>query len=104
MAKLKSSKQSTGIRRIGIKELKDQASSIVDSVHRTGRPVLLTKNNRPLARIEPILTEDPLQDLVDEGVLKRGKKIDWMKLDLLGEPRSGASVVETLLKERESGW
>jgi prevent-host-death family protein len=87
---------------VGIKELKDQASAIIQSVEKTGRPVLITRNNETVARIEPIATQDPLQALCDAGVLKRAsRKVDWLTFELSGAPIDGSTALEAILADRE---
>lgn len=48
---------------IGIRELANHASAVVDEVNRTGRPALVTKNGRPVAVLAAI-DEEVLLDLV----------------------------------------
>lgn len=46
---------------VGIRELANHASAVVDEVNRTGRPALVTKNGRPVAVLAAI-DEDELLD------------------------------------------
>ncbi|MGO9407834.1 MAG: type II toxin-antitoxin system Phd/YefM family antitoxin, partial [Acidimicrobiales bacterium] len=39
---------------IGIRELANHTSAVVDEVNRTGRPALVTKNGRPVAVLAAI--------------------------------------------------
>jgi prevent-host-death family protein len=45
---------------IGIRELANHASAVVDEVNRTGRPALVTKNGRPVAVLAAIDEEELL--------------------------------------------
>jgi prevent-host-death family protein len=53
---------------VGIKELKDRASEIIATVRRTGRAIMITKNNQAVAQITAIPT-DPMERLVAAGVV-----------------------------------
>jgi prevent-host-death family protein len=48
---------------ISIRDLTHQASRVVDSVQRTGRPAIVTKHGRPVAALVPIDSE-ALEDWV----------------------------------------
>ena len=48
---------------IGIRELSNNASSVVEEVARSGRPTLVTKNGKPVAALVAI-DEDALLDYV----------------------------------------
>jgi prevent-host-death family protein len=48
---------------IGIRDLANHASAVVDEVSRTGRPALVTRNGRPVAVLAAI-DEDELLDFV----------------------------------------
>jgi prevent-host-death family protein len=49
---------------IGIRELANHASAVVDEVHRTGRPALVTKNGRPVAVLAAIDEEELLDHVL----------------------------------------
>ncbi len=48
---------------IGIRELSNNASSVVEEVSRSGRPTLVTKNGKPVAALVAV-DEDALLDYV----------------------------------------
>ena len=94
------------VKTVGIKELKDQASAIVESVQRTGKPVTVTKNNREVARIVPIT---PAREEFDLEVHFR--QLGWLvkpaqgKLsDLILEPTGldSRAAIAAILEDRES--
>ncbi|MDA8070664.1 MAG: type II toxin-antitoxin system Phd/YefM family antitoxin [Actinomycetota bacterium] len=49
---------------IGIRELANHTSAVVDEVSRTGRPALVTKNGRPVAVLAAIDEEDLLDHVL----------------------------------------
>jgi prevent-host-death family protein len=49
---------------IGIRELANHASAVVDEVSRTGRPALVTRNGRPVAVLAAIDEEDLLDHVL----------------------------------------
>jgi len=49
---------------IGIRELANHASAVVDEVNRTGRPTLVTKNGRPVAVLAAIDEEELLDHVL----------------------------------------
>lgn len=49
--------------RVGVRELADHASRVVDEVHRTGHAVIVTRRGRPIAAIHAI-DEDAFYDYV----------------------------------------
>lgn len=87
---------------VGIKELKDQASSVVQLVRDTGKAVVITKNNQAIARIEPLRNSDPFQRLNDLGLVSSTSKQKWSKLVLEGPAMESRLALESLLKDRES--
>lgn len=58
-------------RTVGIRELKDQASAIIDQVEE-GEAVTVTKRGRPVARIVSASTPPHLAALVAEGAVRPG--------------------------------
>jgi len=51
---------------VGIRELANHASAVVDEVNRTGRPMLVTKNGKPIAVLAAV-DEDALLDFALEN-------------------------------------
>ena len=49
---------------IGIRELANHTSAVVDEVNRTGRPTLVTKNGRPVAVLAAIDEEELLDHVL----------------------------------------
>lgn len=49
---------------IGIRELANHASAVVEEVGRTGRPTLVTRNGKPVAVLAPIDEEDLLDHVL----------------------------------------
>lgn len=85
---------------VGIKELKDRASEIVATVQRTGRAISITKNNREVAQITPIPTDDH-ERLVAAGLVRPGPKprpLSELKLKPLGD---STAAVRAILQDRE---
>ena len=66
---------------VGIRELKDQASAIVERVRRSGSPVGITKNHKEVARIVP-LTNEPVEELVAAGFFIEPAPASWSDLEL----------------------
>ena len=52
---------------VGIRELANHASAVVDEVNRTGRPALVTKNGRPVAVLAAIDEEDLLDHVLSNA-------------------------------------
>ena len=49
---------------IGIRELANHTSAVVEEVNRTGRPALVTRNGRPVALLAPIDEEELLDHVL----------------------------------------
>jgi prevent-host-death family protein len=90
---------------VGVKELKDQASAILDEVERTRRPVWITRNQRRIAQIIPVAetSDSPLERMKEAGFLRREAARNWKDLELLKVSGGSASgvAVQAILKERE---
>jgi prevent-host-death family protein len=56
------------MRRIGIKELKRDASAIVDAVE-AGETVVVTRRGTPVARLAPVGAPPGVQRLLDQGLM-----------------------------------
>lgn len=56
------------MREVGIKELKRDASAIVDAVE-AGETVVVTRRGTPVARIGPVGAPARVQRLVDQGLM-----------------------------------
>ena len=92
-----------------ITEAKNGLSALIDQV-KAGQSVVITERGIPVARIEPITSAPDqtgrLERLERAGIVKRPSAPP--PLDLLRKPgprlRDGASVVETVIEERRTGW
>ncbi len=71
-------------RTIGVRELKNSASKVIDEVERRGVSVTITKNNREVARIVPLKKEssDFLARLRDLDLIASEPICDWSDLEL----------------------
>jgi prevent-host-death family protein len=89
------------IKQVGIKELKDRASSIVDEVEKKRKPFIITRNNKPVARIVPIVSDLAIEKggdsdffksaneaLKEMGRVSRLPKQEWASLGLKKIPKS----------------
>lgn len=56
------------MREVGIKELKRDASAIVDAVE-AGETVIVTRRGTPVARLGPLAAPGRVQRLVDQGLM-----------------------------------
>jgi prevent-host-death family protein len=100
-------------KQVGIKELKDQASSIVDDVEKTRRPVTVTRNNKPIAKIVPIIseldsTEKDLFKSANEWLKEAGRisklpKRDWASLNLkkIGDFDGDLLAIQAISEDRD---
>jgi prevent-host-death family protein len=92
------------VERIGIRELRQNASTYIDLVWREGVIVEVTNRGRLAARIVPAEEpDDPLAQLEAEGLVvrraaRRGGLLDVERLPPLTE---GPTLTETLLQMRE---
>ncbi len=86
--------------RVGIKELKDRASSIIDQVERKRQSVTITRNNREVARIVPAETDD-LQRLMDLGLVARPALHKWKDLVLEPVGVDAREAIEAIIRDRD---
>lgn len=56
------------MRSVGIRELKRDASAIVDAVE-AGETIVVTRRGTPVARIGPVSAPARVQELVDRGLM-----------------------------------
>jgi prevent-host-death family protein len=89
---------------VGIKELKDQASAIVESVQRSRRPVVITKNNREVARIVPVSlpasAEGIRQRLADLGLLASFPRMSLKDLQLERVSLDASAAIAAIIEDR----
>jgi prevent-host-death family protein len=79
---------------VGIRELKDKASSIIDRVE-DGEAITVTKNGRPVARIVSIGTPPHLSALIADGTVRppQGPRYLPKPTKLRGPGKSAAEYV-----------
>lgn len=94
-----------------ISQAKNQFSALIDRV-RQGETILILDRDRPVARIEPVVSEggtDPegrLSRLERAGVLRRGKATAPAARILKSpppRPKKGGDILKVLLEERDVG-
>ena len=85
---------------VGIKELKDRASAVIDSVVQSGRPVTITKNRREVARIVPS-DRDLYARLSECGLIAQRRKSDWKSLKLEKIGRTSVPAIESIISDRD---
>lgn len=93
-------------RSVGIRELKNRASELIEQVERTRRSIWITKHNRRIAQIIPSRNEDtdPRTLLGELGLLSRPALEPWSTLELIGKPIDATAAIQTILKDREEGF
>lgn len=103
--KTRSSKKAVS-RSVGIRELKNRASELVEQVERTRRPIWITKHHRRIAQIIPSGNEDtdPRTLLRELGLISRPALEPWSTLELLGKPIDATAAIQAILKDREEGF
>jgi prevent-host-death family protein len=57
------------MREVGIKELKRDASAIVDAVQ-AGETIVITRRGAPVARMAPVAAPRRVQQFVDQGLMR----------------------------------
>lgn len=98
------------VERIGIRELRQNASTYIDMVWREGVIVEVTNRGHLAAKIIPVEEpEDPLADLVAAGIVEPLDEGDQPGdlLDIVPLPplKAGPTVSEDIIREREeSPW
>ena len=93
-----------------ISQAKNQFSALIDRV-RQGETILILDRDRPVARIEPVVSEggtDPegrLSRLERAGVLRRARGALVAKIlkEAPPGPKKGGDILKVLLEERETG-
>ena len=98
------------MKKASITEAKNNLSALIDGL-KGGGPVLIVDRGRPVARLEPVVSGDQLDDegrlarLVRDGVVRPARTNLAPKLFTGELPRTkgGASAVEALIAERREG-
>ncbi len=89
-----------GKNQIGIKELKDRASAVINSVVKSGRPITITKNNQEVAKIIPS-EQDLYTRLADSGLIARRPRLGWKSLRLERIGKSSLLAIQSISLDRE---
>ncbi len=98
------------MKKASITEAKNNLSALIDGL-RNGSPVLICDRGRPVARLEPALSEDEGADgerlarLVRDG-LARPSRTGQLPAVLGTKPpraKAGTSVVDVVIAERREG-
>jgi prevent-host-death family protein len=55
---------------VGVRELHDRLSAHLERVEQGGE-VVVTRRGQPIARLSAVETKDPLEDLIDRGLVTR---------------------------------
>ncbi len=91
-----------------VSQLKMSLSTYLRQV-KAGKEMVITKYGRPIARLLPFASPEPLpetlRDLEEQGLIKRGEKPlpeDFWDLPRPADPQ--AAVRSAVLREREEGW
>jgi prevent-host-death family protein len=85
---------------VGIKELKDSASAVINNVIKSRRPVTITRNNREVAKIIPS-EQDLYTRLADSGLIGSRPKLGWKSLRLERIGKSSLPAVQSIGLDRE---
>ena len=88
------------MRNVGIRDLKDRASSIVQQVVRSKRAVVITRNNKKVARIVP-LGSDVNEALADQGLVVRDAAAGFDDLVLVPLRRDASGAITALASDRD---
>lgn len=83
----------------GIKELKDRASEIVQNVVGTGRPAVISKNDKDIAMIVPI-QKDPIELFYGLGFIKRIPEDKWSTLKLIRIHSNATAAIKAIVQDR----
>lgn len=86
---------------MGIRDLKNRASSIIQQVVRTQKPVVITKNNKRVARIVPIVP-DVDEALIDLGLVVRPGVGDWNSVRLERLQRDATEAIAAISSDRDA--
>ena len=86
--------------KVGIRELRDDASRLIDGVVKTGRPVTITNHGREVARLVPI-AEGIEEKLREAGLVTTWGPSRWGSLKLERLRRDATAAISTLRDERD---
>lgn len=81
---------------VGIRELKDGASAIIEQVE-AGEPITVTRRGKPVARIVSATTPPRLAALIAEGSVRPGKAARYLPKP--AQPRGGGKTAAEYVSE-----
>jgi prevent-host-death family protein len=84
---------------VGIRELKDKVSSIIDRVEE-GEAITVTKNGRPVARIVSTNTPPHLAALIADGSVRAPEGPRYLPAKLAKPKRTGKSAADYVSEGR----
>ncbi len=88
------------MREVGIRELKRDASAIVDAVE-AGETIVITRRGKPVARLAPTGAPPGVQRLVEQGRMTwPGTPTHVPDPDPIGLAGDGPSLSEIVIEER----
>lgn len=83
-------------REVGVRELHDQLSRYVRHAAEGGE-VTVTMRGKPVARLTPLPSADPLASLRARGLIREGRRprrrLDWEPIELEGEGPTASDIV-----------
>ena len=85
---------------VGIKDLKNKTSEIVQTVIRTKRAITIRKNSRAVAQIIP-LKDDLISQLQESDLLSSAPTSQWKDLKLNAVDQSADAAIQAVIKDRE---
>ncbi len=86
------------MKRIGIRELRQQASKYLRDVER-GETIEVTDRGRPIARLVPVAPVDTYEELVRSGRIRPGSGRDILDLGPPLKPAPGVPLPSEILAE-----
>lgn len=87
---------------VGVRELRQNASALLDRVQTSGVSIEITNHGHPVARLVPILPREPLSrsQLIDTGVLRPGRG-DILDIVAVHMPPGAPSSADLLAADRD---
>lgn len=101
-AKKKAGVKSTVIRTVGVRELRQNASKILDMV-KAGAIIEVTEHGEPVARLAPI-KRSLFEEYVESGLIRPAENPDWRphpgRVKIKGTKTSTEILIEMRAEER----
>lgn len=90
------------MRAVGVRELRQRASELLDDVEATGDSIEITNHGRPVARLVPITrtTSGTYAELLAQGWIRPGRG-DPLDVEPVTRPAGGHSTDELLAGNRD---